>query len=131
MPSLTLEQTPNVEVHLTPQLRTKLQNRLQTIAKLRAQIEAATDQLTLAEADVEDVRAIAGFKSGDFPGYGKVTRVEGQTSKSMTRKALLAVGVTLAQMEAATKEKPKKGYTLITLPGETPKPAYNHTEENE
>lgn len=130
MPSLTLEQTPNQELNLTPQLRTKLQNRLQTVAKLRAQIETLADQLTLAEADVEDARALAGFKSGDFPGYGKITRVDGLTSKSMTRKALLAEGVTLAQMAAATKEKPKKAYTLITLPGET-QPAYNHTEENE
>lgn len=131
MPSLTLEQAPNLELDLTPQLRTKLQNRLQTVAKLRKQIDELNDELLMAEGAIEDARQMAGFKSGDFPGYGKITRIEGLTSKSMTRKKLLSVGVTLAQLNAATVEKPKKGYTLITLPGEAPPTPYNHTEENE
>lgn len=131
MPSLTLQQSPSAELNLTPQLRTKLQNRLQTVVRLREQIDALNDQLLVAEGDVEDARQMAGFLSGDFPGYGKIVRVEGLTSKSMTRKKLLAQGVTVAQLDAATTEKPKKGYTLIYAPGEEVKPAYNHTEENE
>lgn len=114
----TLSATVNVtdELELAPQLRTRMQNKLQLLAQKLELLEAAKEEVDAVKADLSDLREIAGFKKLEFPGYGTVTLVEGTTS-TLDKKKLLAQGVTLAMLENATVVKPKKAYTLCTPAG--------------
>lgn len=113
MPSLTQKMQLVRQLDLTPQQLTKLQNRVQEYAKLKAQMDALKDEMELKKADIEDLREIAGEKTIELPGYGTVSLVEGVTT-SLDKTKLLASGVTLAQYDGAMVTKPKKAYILVT-----------------
>lgn len=121
MPQLTTVLVGDTEQEIKPQLKTLLQNRLKKLATLYQQFETLSDEIAVVEGDIEDARQLAGYLKMDFPGYGGVTRVEGQTTKKLDKTKLIAGGVTLAQIEAATTEKPKKGHTLFRPAGIEPK----------
>jgi hypothetical protein len=115
MPGLSLEQTTQLE--LTPQLRTRIQNKLNAYRKADAEYEKAKDVLEALHADLVDLREMAGGDI-DFPGYGKVTVKDNGTVKTLDKTKLMAIGVTLAQLTDCTVEKPKKSSVLVTPAGE-------------
>lgn len=114
MPTLSLEQ--KVQLELTPQLRTRIQNKLNAYMKADAEFEVAKDRLDALHADLVDLREIAGGDI-DMPGYGKVTDKDNGTTKTLDKTKLLAMGVTLAMIAEATVEKPKKHSVLVTPAG--------------
>lgn len=114
MPGLSLQQTTNLE--LTPQLRTRIQNKLLAYAKADKAFDDAKDALDSLHADLVDLREMAGGDL-DMPGYGKVTVKDNGTVKTLDKTKLLAIGVTLAQITDCTVEKPKKSSVLVTPAG--------------
>lgn len=121
MTTLATTVEPSAELRtateLSPQLRTQLQNKLLAYAKADAEFEAAKDTLDALHADIADLQAQSGLKVLDFPGYGKVTLVDGGTTKSLDKKKLYAKGITPKQLEDCYTEKPKKGHVLVTPAG--------------
>lgn len=119
---MSLSQVQEQVIELSPQQRTKLQNRLLAIQKLRAQIDELKDELALKEADAEDIRAAVDAKTLDEPGYGRVTYVpEGTSGARLNEKMLLANGVPKSTIDKSKKSGKRKAYTLITFGGESPR----------
>lgn len=113
--TLTTDTAPEVAVTIEPKLRRKLLIRLRVLEELASQKKAIELAIAGENAQVELIRDQVGEKSLRVEGF-TITRVTG-TSKSLNWKKLKALGVTDAMRALATVEKPKKPYTLVTLPG--------------
>jgi dynactin complex subunit len=126
---LTTTITAEADIVIEPRVRARIETKLREYGKLEQQIDKLNEELEVLKADLVDLREITGYKALDLPGFGKITLVDGGTTKSLDKKKLLAQGVTMAQLEMATVEKPKKGHTLITPATAAPKKAYNREDE--
>lgn len=123
-----LQQTTNAtvtttrEVHLDARLEKKLKTRLQNYATLKSEIESLQAALDDEKAAIAALREKTGEQSIQLDGF-TVTEVRGVSHK-LDKKKLIALGCAAAWIEEATVTKPKKPYTLVTLPGEK-----KHAEE--
>ncbi len=116
--SINLSTEATVEVEIEPTLKVSLRKNLKLYASLKEQAAAAKEAVEAQAAHIEHLRDQTGAKSVWLDGYGRVTRVDGGTTKTLDRKKLLAQGVSQAMLENATVEKPRRAFTKISLPGE-------------
>ena len=114
--SQTTEAT--VELEIEPVLKASIRKNLRLYASLKGQLDAAKEAVDAQLAHLEMLREQTGAKSVWLDGYGRITQVDGGTSSSLNWKKLFALGVTPAMKALATVTKPKRGHTLVTLPGE-------------
>lgn len=110
------------KVKLSPAILKKLRLKLATLKTLRAEVavlEAKQDkvkeEIETLIIDADEFAALqAGMKIDDV----SLKHVSG-TTKRLDKKFMIAEGwVTQAQLDEATKEKPKKEYINIRFPGE-------------
>lgn len=122
MPRLTatVTRTPEVtttvkqEVKLKPGLKIALLNELRAYEQEYIELKAMEETLERRKERIMDLRNSTGESElmvDDF----KTQMIAGE-STSRTVKSLLAAGVTMKQIEKATKKTPKKPYELISSP---------------
>lgn len=109
--------TAKSEVKLSPALRLKLQKRLKIAKELKVAYDAAKAAFEREKMVLGGLREQAGEQSLTLEGFGTITEVRG-TSKKLDKKKFVAMGGSLAMLEGATTEKPKKAYELVTFPGD-------------
>lgn len=114
-PSLTPVQQAITE--LTEKQRLQLMQELKVYEGLKDEAAEAARDLAVSASIVEGLRDELGIKSiTPEPGY-HITLVDGQTSRSLDKKKLMKTfKISPKQLDAMYTEKPKKAYTLITLP---------------
>lgn len=108
--------TTTTEVVLKPQLRKKLQLKLQEYAKLAAEKKALKTRIDKLTKELGDLRNETGEMSVSLEGYGAVTLVAG-TYKKFNEKRYVQLGGELALYQQALEDKPKKSYEKVTVPG--------------
>ena len=125
MPKLATEQTTEPDIELTDQQRTELALNFRTYASLLAEMDDLQESIDAQKGELARLRDNLGVKSIGVEGVGRTTLVAGATSKRFDkkkqRKYLLVHDVPLAvidaSVEAATVEKAKKDYELVTIAG--------------
>lgn len=110
----TVEAT--TEVTIKPALQRKLRAELALYTELKTQVDELKAALEASKDSIEGLREAVGAKSFLFDD-AKITRVDGGTTRSLDKKKLYAKGITPKQLDDCYVEKPKKGHTLVTLPG--------------
>lgn len=105
-PSLQQQQVI-AALELTPAQRQALELQLSVYADVLQDFELLESALDREQAAVGKILADAGVKSYDSEHFIAYWTRDGKTRKLITEK-LIAQGVTKAQIEAATVEKPKK-----------------------
>ncbi len=117
----TVETT--TELELTPTQRAALKQEFEIYQTLKGEMDDAARDLALSKTVLDGLREELGVKSVGFDGY-RVTEVSGGTTKSLNLKKLMATfKITPKQLAGFYVEKPKKGHTLVTLPGDEDKAA--------
>lgn len=120
MPTVTV--TQKVEVKLSPLLKRKLKQRLDTYANLATQIEAAEHAQGKVKTEIEELFEQAGqgevLRAGLAIDGVHLKRHEGEYSTRLDKKKLLEAGLTTTQIANAYTRTPKKGYMKIRLPNE-------------
>jgi hypothetical protein len=120
-PRLTQTVETTVEVEVDAELLQLLVTETNTYESLKDEFDDMLEDLETLKARIESIRAEAGVKKIVLPdGYG-VTRVDGQTSRSLSKKKVYALGITAKQLEDCYVNKPKKGHTLVITPKSTAK----------
>lgn len=114
--STTVEASTTEEVTLKPYVAKKLLTELKAYQEIVEQIKALEAAKDTHKATIGKIRESTGHTSIAIEGY-KVTEVRGVSSK-LDQKKLIAQGVTMAMIEAATVTSPKKPYEKISCPGE-------------
>ena len=115
---LTLTQTETIEpvVELTPRQQAAFRAAFAQYQRQKEAVEAAHAALDKCKETLGRLRMQVGEESVGLDGF-KITLVQGVQSRLNKRKLRL-VGVTQAQIEAATITSPKKPYELVTCPGD-------------
>jgi len=113
--ALRLTTEAREEVQLTVQQQTTLRRQFKQYAELKDQFDDLKVLMEEQKDAIDAIRQELGEKSIGFDGY-RITEVDGGTTRTLDQKRLLAQGITLAQIEMATVETPKKGSIKITLP---------------
>lgn len=118
MPTLSQSATVTTtkEIKLAPQLRRKLLTELKAYAELREQSKAIEQAMKKHKSTLDELREKTGEKSLSLDGF-KITLVE-PVRTTLDKAALIAAGVTTAQIEEATITRPGKAYAKVTVPGE-------------
>jgi len=118
MPTVTTEQVQ--EVKLKPALKRKLALKLKTYAGLKTQAEAITHAQAAIKSDIEkfftDADQFEALQAGVRMDGFTIKHVSGVSSR-LDKKLLVAQGVSMAQIEAATTITPKKAYLDLRCPG--------------
>lgn len=109
--------TTTEEVILTPRQQKKLLVELKEYAELESQFYELKEELDGATARIEDIRDAVGAKKVRFEGFS-ISRVEGNQKIYDWDMAIREGWLTLANIEAMTKSKPKKAYTKVTTPAQ-------------
>lgn len=118
--SATVTMTPKVTttvettVKLKPGLKIALLNELKAYEQEYIELKAMEESLDRRKVRISDLRNSTGESElmvDDF----KTQMIAGE-STSRTVKSLLGAGVTMKQIEKATKKTPKKPYELISSP---------------
>lgn len=117
MPKLVQQSLLDQTTVLTETQRLLIMRELKVYEALVAEVEDAQRDLAVSKSIVEGLRDELGIKSiTPEVGY-HITLVDGQTSRSLDKKKLMKTfKITPKQLDAMYTEKPKKAYTLITLP---------------
>ena|SRR3990167_11532664 len=107
-----------VELEVSPELRNLVSIQLQDYAALQLAIKELEANADAIKAEVvatfSDAGQLAALDSGvNVEGYGKVKMVYG-TSTKLDPKKLIAQGITVAQIERATKHTPNKPYVKLS-----------------
>lgn len=114
-PTIQVQATTTHTIKLQPTLKRKLLTELRAYAELDQQVKAIKHARDKHKDAVRTLRESTGEGSLTIEGF-RITDVTG-VSSTLDKKKLIAQGVTLAQIEAATVTKPKKAYEKITCPG--------------
>lgn len=114
MMNLALQQQEKqiTELALTPALRVQLEACLSTYAAITTDLDLLEEQAGVEKSKIGKILADYGVdkvKADEF----SLCWVRGSTTKKLDLQKLIAQGVTLAQIEAATTERPKKDYFQI------------------
>lgn len=120
--SVSLTTTQTTEIQLKPLLKRQLLQRLRMFQANHAQIQALEAAQEIAKSEIEALFDKAGegntLQAGVHIEGFSVKKHVGETSKSLDKVALCReAGITMAQINAATKEKPKKHYIKVNIPG--------------
>ena len=115
-PTIAATGTTTRTVTLKPTLKRKLQAELRAYMELRQQAKVLEHAMAKHKDVVEQIRAETGESHLDFEGF-KIARVATIQAR-LVKEKLLAQGVSMAQIEAATEHKPARAYTKISMPGE-------------
>lgn len=122
-PSASVTTTQTTEVYLKPLLRRQLVQRLKTFQTNKTQLDALTKQQEALKKEIE----VLFTRAGELATLQNGVKVEGFSVKyhagekthRLDKVALCKeAGITMAQIDAATKESPKKAYTKILVPGD-------------
>ena len=118
MPTLgaTVTATTTTEVKLRPALRRKLLTELRAYATIDEQMKVLQHAKDKRKDTIGKIREEVGEQSISLEGF-KVTLVAPVRS-TLNKLKLIAQGVTVAMIEAATDIVPGKAYERITLPNE-------------
>lgn len=115
--SVTTETKESVEVELTEEQRVLLAREIGVYAECKKDAAEAERDAEVAKSIVEGLRAEYGHKSINIPGIAIVTRVtDGETSTLDLKQLCKDYNITPKKLATYYKKKPKKDYTLITLP---------------
>jgi hypothetical protein len=127
--SVTTETKESVDVELTEEQRVLLAREIGVYAECKKDAAEAERDAEVAKSIVEGLRAEWGHESINIPGIAIVTRVSGgETSTLNLKKLCKDFNITPKTLAKYYDKKPKKDYTLITLPkpegadGESAKP---------
>ena len=115
MPTLTATVTTTRELVLKPTVRRKLLTELKTYQELKGQLDAIKSAMDKHKGVIGKLREETGEQSIKIDGFS-VTLVAPVRS-TLDKQKLIAQGVTMAQIEAATIVKPGAAYEKISLPG--------------
>lgn len=116
MPATSLTVKTEQDITIKPTVRKKLLTALRTYAELRVDLKAIEAAMDKQKGTIGAIREEIGEQSLGLEGF-TVTLVAGVRS-TLDKAKLIAQGVTVAQIEAATTTKPTKPYTKITVPGQ-------------
>lgn len=117
MPKPELSTEPQTVTELTEKQRLQLMQELKVYEALKAELEEAERDLAVSKSIVEGLRDELGIKSITPETGWHITLVDGQTSASLDKPALMkAFKITPKQWAGFIRHKPKKAYTLITTP---------------
>jgi hypothetical protein len=108
--------TAETDITITVKQKARLLKQLEAYTNLKTELKDLEEAVRLIVADIELQRETIGATAFEIEGY-KITRVDGQVTRKLDQKKLLAQGVTLAMIEAATDVTPKKPYTLVNRIG--------------
>lgn len=132
-PELTTAQQAITE--LTEKQRAQLMRELKVYEALCDELDEAQRDLAVSKSIVEGLREELGIQSITPEKGWHVTLVDGQTSASLDKPALMkAFKITPKQWAGFIKHKPKKAYVLITTPkdeAEAAKPKTKRAERDE
>ncbi len=109
-PSLLQEQVAALD--LTPSVRAHLVALLATYTEIKFDSDALLHQLAIEASAIGCILEEAGIAKTKIEGLSLIWH-RGETTSTLDKTKLLAQGVTLAQIEAATTTKPKKIYFQI------------------
>jgi flagellar motility protein MotE (MotC chaperone) len=112
----TVTAKTTTELKLSTKLQNRLRDELAEYAALNAAYKQAEAERDAKIADIEELREQIGETSVSFEG-ATITRVGG-TTKTLDKKKFVELGGSLAMLENATTESPKKAHTKVTLPKE-------------
>lgn len=117
MPKLTQTVAPTTELELTEAQQLALLTEMKIYEGLVDEMKDAIALVNAMKGELDRMRAQLGTKSvSPADGY-IITLVDGGTTKSLDKKALMsAFKITPKQMAGFYVEKPKKAHTLITTP---------------
>jgi hypothetical protein len=113
---LTTSVESRTEVTLTPEVGARLVATLDTYHELVMQRKILEAQIETEKAMIGEIVFATGYEALGIAN-SKITYVRGVTT-TLDQKKLIADGVTLAQLAAATTTKPKKPYWKISGDGE-------------
>jgi hypothetical protein len=121
--SASITTTTTQDVQLKPLLKRQLLNELRKFQTNHAEIKAKQAEQDAIEAKIESLFTSAGemntLQAGVKVDGFSVKHHTGETTSKLDKVALCrATGVTMAQIDAATKVSPKKTYTKINVPGQ-------------
>lgn len=116
MPSLTTTVTTTTDVELSPKVKRQLLTELNAYQALKVEVDALYDAMEEHKTTIRELRETTGEKTISLNGF-TCTNVAG-TQKKLNKKKLLLLGCSMAWLNEATEEKPKKAYELVTCPGE-------------
>lgn len=108
---MTLTTTQTTEVTIEPEVQAHLAGVLNTYTELKTQLDAIQTTIDAEKAVIKLILEDAGVDSVKAGGYS-LSIVKG-TSSTLDKRKLMAQGVTVAQLEAATTVRPKKEYLSI------------------
>lgn len=118
--STTLTNKPEVtttvkkQVQIKPGLRIALVDALNTYEELYLQSKTIEDRIAKAKEKITDLRNETGESELEVDDFK--TQLIATEGTSMTKANLLKAGVTMKQIEKATKKVQRKPYELITSP---------------
>lgn len=114
--ALTVTTTTTAEVKLKPTLKKKLLTQLKTFHELKQELKVIQAAMDRHKTIIEECVIESGEQSLAIDGY-KTTMVFPVRS-TLDKKKLIDQGVTLAQIENATVNKPGRHYVKVTCPGD-------------
>lgn len=116
MPRLSQTVEATTELELRPEVRATLEREFVLYENLSEQIDDTTRDRALVKTIIDEIRLELGVKSVGFDGF-HCTDVSGGTTRTLDLKQLCKdFKITPRTLATYYKEKPKKGYTLITTP---------------
>lgn len=115
MPSLEQIQQQVASLNLKPEVAQHLAALLSTYVELKFDCDALTHQMDIERMAIGHILDEHGVDKAKIEGFGLEWH-RGETTKKLDAMKLIAQGVTMAQIEAATTEKPKKDYFKINPP---------------
>lgn len=122
MPKTSASITTTTEVTLKPLLKRQLLIKLRKFQTNHAQLKALETQQDAIEAEIDDLFTTAGemntLQAGVKVDGFSVKHHVGETTSKLDKVLLCRqTGITMKQIDAATKTTPKKTYTKINVPG--------------
>jgi hypothetical protein len=122
-PTTQVMTVATTEVALKPLLKRQLLNELRKFQTNHAEIKAKQAEQDAIEAKIESLFTSAGemntLQAGVKVDGFSVKHHTGETTSKLDKVALCrSTGITMAQIDAATKVSPKKTYTKINVPGQ-------------
>ena len=123
----TVQTTATQDVHLATGVRARILTHLHTYAELTAELKRLGEERTAVLGRIEHAFEDAGEGVALDHGVsisGYKLKVVRRIVKTLDKKLLIGMGVSVAMLEEATVSHPTKPFLKVTLPGTS-----NHEEE--
>ncbi len=113
MPTLRTELTQGTS--LSPEQQETVRVVARGLLQTQAEIKRLEADAEMFKAQLEVIRVESGQNELEVDGY-KISRIQ-QTYQALNKEVLMSrYGLSMAQIEDATENRPKKAYTLVTGP---------------